>query len=266
MEPRFLREPFEVYQARRSHYMTSHQLIDYSRCPRLFKRRRDGLVPEVLAGDWYRIGAAAHCLVCEGARIFDATYCVADGPINPTTGKPYGPETQKFTAWARQQTKPIVRIDEWALLCRLQESICSNDDAQRLLGGGTAEGVIRQTYCGVECQIRIDYYTAEYGIADFKTCDDLDRFEASIATFAYDRQMAFYRAVLRQAIGRNVEVHLVAVEKREPYRSGVWHLSADVLADAELENAENLIRYKQSLADDHWPTLYEGVLEYPCPT
>jgi hypothetical protein len=41
--PAFIREPMAAYQARRNEYLTSHQLVDFTRCPALFKRKRDGL-------------------------------------------------------------------------------------------------------------------------------------------------------------------------------------------------------------------------------
>ena len=58
---------------------------------------------------------------------------------------------------------------------------------------------------------------------DLKTCDDLTWFEADARKLGYLHQMAFYRAVLAQVLdGLLVPVHIIAVEKKEPFRCGVW--------------------------------------------
>jgi hypothetical protein len=36
--------------------------------------------------------------------------------------------------------------------------------------------------------------------------------------------MSFYRAVLAQVIDQLVAVHLVAIEKKEPFRCDVWRV------------------------------------------
>ena len=41
------------------------------------------------------LGSAVHMLALEPER-FDAEYVVLDGPINPTTKKPYGRDTKAF--------------------------------------------------------------------------------------------------------------------------------------------------------------------------
>ena len=69
--------------------------------------------------------------------------------------------------------------------------------------------------------------------------------------------MAFYRAVLREATGEIVPVHLIAVEKNEPFSTGVWHLAEDALDQAEKVNKAALARYRKCLYAGHWPTGYE---------
>jgi hypothetical protein len=71
--------------------------------------------------------------------------------------------------------------------------------------------------------------------------------------------MAFYRAVLAQVIDEYVPVHLVAIEKKQPFRCGVWLVSEDTLTIAQREN-EAAIRWLQVCHQrDHWPTGYEEV-------
>ena len=71
--------------------------------------------------------------------------------------------------------------------------------------------------------------------------------------------MAFYRALLELVSGSRSPVHIVAIEKREPYRCGVWRLGEDVLGIAQKENEEAMERLKRCAQADDWPTGYEEV-------
>ena len=85
-----------------------------------------------------------------------------------------------------------------------------------------AEGVIRTHYCDVPCQVRLDWLSARHGLVDLKTCDSLRYFENDCRRYGYIHQLAFYRAVIRQESGETVPVHIIAVEKNEPFAAGVW--------------------------------------------
>ena len=134
-----------------------------------------------------------------------------------------------------------------------------NDEALALLLYGRAEGVVRAEYCNTPCQIRIDWTNPQRGIVDLKTCDDLTWFEADARRYGYHRQMAFYRAVLAQAIGALVPIHLIAVEKREPFRCGVWRVADETLAQAQRENEAAIRRLLACRENDEWPTGYEDI-------
>ena len=105
----------------------------------------------------------------------------------------------------------------------------------------------------------MDWLSREHGIVDLKTCDSLKWFEGDCRRFGYVFQMAFYRAVLREATGETVAVHLIAVEKNEPFSTGVWELSGDVLDQAEKVNEGALARYRKCLQTGEWPTGYEEI-------
>ncbi|MDR0931788.1 MAG: PD-(D/E)XK nuclease-like domain-containing protein [Victivallales bacterium] len=121
------------------------------------------------------------------------------------------------------------------------------------------EGVVRAEYSGVPCQIRMDWFSGKYELVDLKTCDSLKWFESDCRRFGYLFQMAFYRAVIREATGIAVPVHIVAVEKNEPFSTGVWKLTDEVLELAELGNKAALERYRNCRASGVWPTGYEEV-------
>src|SRR5690606_7413273 len=96
--------------------------------------------------------------------------------------------------------------------------------ARELLSRGQAEGVIRAEYGGHRCQARVDWLNPVpgRGLVDLKTADHLDSFEFHITAFGYVHQLAFYRALVERACGERLPVHVIAVEKREPFRCGVW--------------------------------------------
>ena len=122
-----------------------------------------------------------------------------------------------------------------------------------------AEGVVRTRYAGVPCQIRMDWFDLSVGIVDLKTCDDLTWFAADAKRYGYLYQLAFYRAVLAAVIGVYVPVHLLVVEKKEPYRTGVWKLDPDALQVAQRENEAAIAWLQVCQTRDVWPTGYEDV-------
>jgi exodeoxyribonuclease VIII len=127
-----------------------------------------------------------------------------------------------------------------------------------------AEGVCRAEYGGIPCQVRPDYFHSDHGIVDLKTCDDLTWFEADARRYSYLHQVAFYRAVLRAASGSTFPVHIVAVEKKEPFRVGVWLVAESALDFADAENAAAIERLKDCLATGTWPSGYETVRVFDC--
>lgn len=142
------------------------------------------------------------------------------------------------------QTLEVVSPRDFGFILKLQTSVWLHAFAAELLTEGEAEGVVRTEYNGVRCQIRMDWFSAVHGLVDLKTCDDLTWFESDARRFGYAGQLAFYRAVLRMVLGINVPVHIIAVEKKEPFRTGVWLLTGELLDLAEVENIAAIDRLK----------------------
>jgi len=82
-------------------------------------------------------------------------------------------------------------------------------------------------------------------------------FEADARRYGYVYQVAFYQAVLAQVIGLYEPVYLLGVEKKEPFRCGVWKVHEDVLAQARRENEAAIGRLRECMAADSWPSGYE---------
>ncbi len=250
-------EPAEAYHAKAGQYLSSHQLLDFSKCPWLHRKKTLGLI-EDKDSPAYLVGRAAHARILEGRDRYEEAFAIG-GPINPKTNNPYGANTKTFAEWARAKGKPVLSHDQAVLVENMAAGVSMNAEAVDLLLYGRAEGVLRADYCGVPCQIRIDWVHPHRGIVDFKTCDDLTWFESDARRFGYHRQMAFYQAVLAAAIAEYVPVHLIAVEKKEPFRCGVWRVSDDTLTIVERENEAAIRRQATCRRQDRWPTGYEEI-------
>jgi hypothetical protein len=252
-----LTEPAAEYHAKRDRFLSSHALADFRRCPALFRKKETGkIIDEDRPA--YVIGRAAHTLILEGQAKFDSEYTVGE-PINEKTGKPYGKSTLAYQNWLATQAKPVIVPGDYDFIHRLQTAVDTHIIAGNMLQDGIAEGVIRTNYCNMPCQIRMDFFNTEYGIIDLKTCDNLDYFEADARRFQYVYQAAFYRVILREASNKNYPFRLIAVEKHEPFRCGVWRISEESLDFAEAENTAAIERLKRCRLENDWPTGYEEV-------
>jgi hypothetical protein len=251
------REPAEVYHAQRTNYLSSHQLADFRRDPLLFRKKELGLAKEE-DRPAYLIGRAAHTRILEGRNAYEEQYAFG-GPVNPKTGEPFGSRTKAFQEWAAAQGKPVLSDDQVILIEAMASMVRDHEHAAALLSDGIAEGVARTEYCGVACQARLDWFNPNRGIVDLKTCDNLDWLQTDARNFGYAHQMAFYRAVVACVTGLILPVHLIAVEKREPFRVGVWRMSEEVLGIAQKENEEAIERLKRCRECNFWPTGFEEI-------
>lgn len=253
-----IQEPAEEYHAQAGAFLSSHQLADFRRCPLLYHKKELGLVEGEEDRPAYVIGRAAHVLVLEGREAYEERYAVG-GPVNPKTGEPYGRRTKAFREWAESHEKSVLGSGQAALIEDMSGSINAHEEASALLAEGVAEGVVRAEYRGLPCQARLDWLSPRRGIVDLKTCDNLDWLQTDARLYGYAHQLAFYRAIVAVATGGNLPVYLIAIEKREPYRCGVWSMGEDVLEVARRENEDAISRLAVCRQLGQWPTGYEGI-------
>ena len=250
-------EPADVYHAQADKYLSSHRLAEFRRNPLLFHKKELGLVQDQ-DRPAYVVGRAAHVLILEGREVYEQTYAFG-GPINPKTGQPFGSRTKAFQDWADTQGKPVLDDDQAALIESLGASVQAHQHASALLADGVPEGVVRAEYCDLPCQSRLDWLNPELGIVDLKTCDNLDWLQTDARGYGYAHQLAFYRSMVASVTGTNLPVYMIAVEKREPLRCGVWRMSEEVLGLAQKENEEGIARLKDCRQRDEWLTGYEDI-------
>ena len=255
-----IHESADEYHARSrsGEFMSSHLLADFRESPALYRRKVSGEIQESESSAFV-MGRAAHCLILEGRNAFDREYVVSDGPINPRTGESYGRNTKAFAEWAATQEREIISGKDFNYLLKHQRGVRLHPIATELLADGIAEGVVRAEYYSVPCQIRMDWFSLKCGLVDLKTCDTLHWFESDCRRYGYIQQLAFYRAILRTVTGQNFPVHIIAVEKNEPFSAGVWKLTDDVLNLAERSNQVALKRFRTCCDSGIWPTGYEDL-------
>ena len=252
-----IHEPADVYHAQAGKYLSSHLLAEFRRNALLFHKKELGLVHDE-DRPAYVLGRAAHVLILEGREAYERAYAFG-GPINPKTGLPFGSRTKAFQDWAEAMGKPVLDDDQAALIESLNASVRAHKHAAALLADGVAEGVIRAEYCGVPCQSRLDWLNPERGIVDLKTCDNLDWLQMDARSYGYVYQLAFYRSLAAALTGERLPVYMVAVEKREPLRTGVWRMSEEVLGLAQKENEESIARLIACREKDEWLSGYEDI-------
>lgn len=253
------REPADAYHARAGEFLSSHALSEFRRCPTLFRKRELGLIPD-RDSEAFAVGRAAHVLILEGRERFENEFAVG-GPINPRTGQPFGSSTKAFAEWAEQRGKPAIDDAQAAMIGEMASSVRAHPIAAELLLDGVAERVVRCDYQGHRCQGRADWINPApgCGLVDLKTCDRLDWFESDLLSFGYPHQLAFYRALLAQVWGVVLPVHVIAVEKREPFRTGVWRIAPRVLEVAQHENEHAMDELAGCRATGIWPTRFESL-------
>ncbi|MCL2710574.1 MAG: PD-(D/E)XK nuclease-like domain-containing protein [Planctomycetaceae bacterium] len=270
-------EPFAVYLANRERYLTSHQLMDFVRCPRLYYLKKTGALttdPNKVSAELI-LGSAAHKLILEGRQEFDRCYAVG-APINPKTGKEYGRDTQAFAKWEEEQRREkgasieFITTDQWYVVSNMADAVAKHAEAQRLLKNGVAERVLRSDFDGIPVQSRLDWFTEIDGvpvIVDLKTCTDLDSFEYDARKFLYGVQFAFYQQillhltfdVLKTDVAVPAKVYAIAVEKKEPFRCGVFVVPDTVLELFGAKLFADIKSLRECQDAGEYPTLYETV-------
>jgi len=244
-------------RTRRGEYLSSHMLKDFMKCPALYHMKMTG---EVVDEDKpsYALGRAAHCLILEGREAFDREFTV-DEPINPKTGKAYGPDSQAYQLWLETQTREVVRPGDYEQVKILNNAVARHPEAMKLIAGGFPEAVVRTEYCGIPCQIRMDLFQPDAGIVDLKTCDDVDYFPFDARKYGYWSQMAFYWDIVLQVSMIRYPFYIIAVEKKAPWRCRVDRLVEDDLMSSVRENRAGILRLRECRDAGAWPTNYEKI-------
>lgn len=181
----------------------------------------------------HQIGRLAHAAVLEPQRF--AQMVVSEGPVNERTGKAYGRDTQAWAAWQAENPEKVV-VDSWLLT--MLERI--PNEVKGLFVGGRSEVSVHHklSVSGLDVKCRCDYLR-ERSILDFKTCEDVDRFDRELSKWSYWFQLGWYKMVMKAETGVDHTFRFVFAEKKPPFRWRIVPLDVEyqMYADAQVEDA-----------------------------
>lgn len=257
----------EQYERDRSKFMGSHMLETFAKSPRMCQNKMLSLLGQEPKKQAYEFGKAFHTYVLEGLTVFHDKYEIANGPINEKTGKPYGTDTQKYAEWLagiQDDGKEIISDEDFFLVQTMANSLEEMAGVD-LLAQGLPEVCVRGTIHGVESQSRLDFWDAERSLlVDLKTTEDLEWFQKDFVKYGYDRQLAFYRGMASGLGGltQPVQVWVIAVEKRSPYRCQAYRVREETLGQADELVKFRLDSYKSCVTHLGWDRPWPVSLEY----
>jgi len=207
------------------------------------------------------IGRATHTAILEPER-FALEYAVFEGKRRA------GKEWDAFEAEHAGRT--ILKASEFAEVLAMRDAVREHPIAHARLSNGLPEETVTWTerINGVDlaCKARPDYIGAS--IVDLKTTKDAgsNAFGRTSARFGYHCQLAWYRRGVRAAMGRELAMHLVAVESEAPHDVAVYRIGDDALYAADEEINELLERVAACRITDRWPGALELENELSLPS
>jgi len=239
-------------------YLTASQLKTFADCPWLadFQRRHPDTKEDT---DALYFGRAAHVCTLEGKNEFLRRFNVGGEPINPKTGKAYGPTSQRFIDWIHSLPPGTDHIaaNKAEMAIELSSSVHSHDMAGELLKYGKPEVCFRGSFDGIPVQSKIDWLGDGY-ICDLKTCQNINLFRKQFYSLRYNLQAAFYKRIVQPHMPE-ARFYFIAVEKTFPYVCGVFYVTQDTMQHAMNDLDSYLLQWKEAVQTDNWITRFEGV-------
>jgi len=255
-------EAESVYHA--TDALTASKIKDFVKSPLLYHLKRTGMLPHATASASMRLGTLVHLAALEPTRW--AHMVRTDGPINPKTEKPYGPETKAASDWMAgvqetgQNAATIAEEDQALSMAASVHDVCGQlgiplNSSGPEDGNVFAESVIRGTMEGIGLvQCRPDLWDQRENIIyDLKTCDDVDAFKWSFRSFRYDIQAAWYTMLARELLGSAPAWRFLVVERSAPYRCRMYSADNRIM-DAGTELQGILHHLKFCYETNKWPT------------
>lgn len=253
--------------------VTFHRMMEFvHRGPAWFQARYvTQTMPAPPSQDWGRLGQAYHIYGLEGEQAFrervistPLTYMGKESQKKdaPLIEKPWNMNATVCQEWvADQQGKLVLSPDDYIAAECIGRNMRSNTHAARLLSMGWPELTITQSEPRFDNGIkgRIDWLASTshspadaWAIADPKGTSDLEHFEREAIKYNYHRQMSWYRKLVRDEVGQQLPVFLVAVEKDGMHRCRVVQIDAELLDIGEEQNNRDLDRLAEHFAGKPW--------------
>jgi hypothetical protein len=209
-------EPSAVYHA--SEAIGSSDIRDYLRSPRLFKDKRDGLVPDK-ATPALILGTLTHLAMLEPERFRQS---IAVKPEGMSFATKDGKEWK-----AAHEGREILSQDDYCAIHMMMQRM--PDECRRALSSGKSEVTVRSTIAGLSVQCRVDHWDEKSDVLyDLKTIDAIENVEREIHKRGYYIQQEWYRRVVAaERDGNAPGFVLIFCEKTWPFRWRIVELDAD---------------------------------------
>lgn len=216
-----------------------------------------------------REGRAIHTLTLE-AHKFNSEYCTG-GPINPSTNKCYGSDSQKFKDWLKDQgdNKTFLTKDEAEKVNKIAKAIKSHKIAGSILRESELKEFAvtwKDDETGIKCKSLLDFGSRQnFFLGDLKTLSfDLSYERLSKKLLDYYGQFAFYSA---GAKANGLRIHDFKV---------IWAQTTDELDIAVSSIGEQTLHYGSMLYEKclknyrecmhgNLPGYHTGVIELDVP-
>jgi len=235
-------------------HMSSHSLADFAASPARWKAAQER-EPQ----SYFGLGTAWHTLVGEGFDEFLARHPVGEAPpVNEKTGKEYGKTTKKYKEWLSSQPEGTLTPEQEGTIYSMHRGYCENSLVTKFDDGkNIPEAIMRGNIDGVACQGRFDWWRGDgEPFIDFKTTRSLDGFKEDFKRYHYAEQMGFY-FLLAQANGYKPTMpQLIVTESTAPYRTQVFLVCYDTLADGISRVKESLHYFRACQSRQVFPTQF----------
>lgn len=201
------------------------------------------------------IGTAAHCLVLDGQKAFDAQYVKKPDGLSLATkeGKAWKAELGRKKALSEGG-----KDDPWGSVQGMADSLrrlqwYSGTDAEYIKRN---EVSIYWDWEGVRCKARLDSLLVDEGIVlDLKTTDSVDPelFQKKVVGLGYDFQAGAYLTAAEAAYGKPFRFIFVAVERKAPYTVTLFEVDDEMAAEGRRKFDRAIQIYKECEASGEWP-------------
>lgn len=196
----------------------------------------------------FQFGRCAHARFTNPALFADMVHT---GPLNPKTGKPYGPDTNAFAEWSAENPgKVVLGQRELADLDMMDARMPAEVRAILSDPVGIPESSYYVTLADVAVKCRPDWIS-NGTIYDIKTIGNMADAEKQISKFHYWFSAAWYRMVVKAECGKTLPFRFIFAEKSSPYRWRIVDLDADWIgwADATVDRVLGDIANAQGSGD-----------------
>jgi hypothetical protein len=159
------------------------------------------------------MGTLTHAMVLEGQKAADkllSDHFITDAPVNPKTGKPYGPNTDRVKNWlAANPDKKYIDPADLGRCSEMRDAVLNHDKAVDILSQcHDREFAVTwiDELTGIECKALVDFCGNNIA-GDLKTTSanwNVSALEKTNYDFGYHMQFSFYMDGLK-ANGFDIE-------------------------------------------------------------